>query len=145
MFGAYKGFKKGFLMETANTLAFLLAIIGGFQLLQWGMDLLYEHFEIHGNLLPYVSFITIFIGIILLVNIIGRILKKVVHMILLGSLDTFAGGVIGLLKWTFGISVMLWLSTKIGLLVPTEYINDSMLYPYIAPIAPMVMEYVTIF
>lgn len=131
-------------MELATILAFVLAVIGGFWLLQWGMDLLDQHFEINGNLLPYISFILIFIGIVLLVNLIGRMLKKVLDMTLLGSVDAFAGGIVGLLKWTFGVSVILWLTTNVGLLIPDEHIKDSMLYPYIVNVAPTVVEYVAI-
>jgi len=131
-------------MEVATILAFVLAIIGGFRLLQWGMDLLDQHFEINGNILPYISFILIFIGIVLLVNLIGKMLKKVLDMTLLGSLDAVAGGVVGLLKWLFGVSVILWLTTNVGLLIPTEFVNDSALYPYIINVAPTVVEYVAI-
>ncbi len=131
-------------MELATILAFVLAIIGGFKLLHWGMGLLDKHFEINGTLLPYISFILIFIGIVLLVNLIGKMLKRVLDMTLLGSLDAFAGGLVGLLKWTFGVSVILWLSTNVGLFVPPEYIDESLLYLYIVNIAPTVVEYVAI-
>lgn len=131
-------------MELATILAFVLAIIGGFKLLHWGMGLLDQYFEINGNLLPYVAFILIFVGIVLLVNLIGKLLKKVLDMTLLGSLDAFAGGLVGLLKWTFGVSIILWLTTNVGLLIPTQYINDSLLYPYIVNVAPTVIEYVAI-
>ena len=144
IFGAYRGFRKGFLMELATILAFVLAIIGGFKLLHWGMDLLDQHFDINGNLLPYIAFVLIFIGIVLFVNLIGKMLKKVLDMTLLGSVDAFAGALVGLLKWTFGISVILWITTNVGLLIPTEHINDSLLYPYIVNIAPTVIEYVSI-
>lgn len=131
-------------MELATILAFVLAIIGGFWLLQWGMDLLDQHFEINGNLLPYISFILIFIGIVLFVNLVGKMLKKVLDITLLGSVDAFAGGIVGLLKWTFGVSILLWLTTNMGLLIPAEYINNSKLYPYIVSVAPTVVEYVAI-
>jgi len=131
-------------MELATVLAFVLAIIGGFKLLHWGMDLLDQHFEINGNILPYIAFILIFIGIVLLVNLIGKMLKKVLDMTLLGSVDSLAGALVGLLKWTFGVSVILWLTTNVGLLIPTAYISDSLLYPYIINIAPTVVEYVAI-
>ena len=130
-------------MELATILAFVLAIIGGFKLLHWGMGLLDTHFEVNGNLLPYLTFILIFIGIILLVNLIGKMLKRVLDMTLLGSFDAFAGALVGLLKWIFGVSVILWLTTNVGLLIP-DYINDSLLYPYIINIAPSVVGYVAI-
>lgn len=140
-YGAYRGFRKGFLLEIIAIFAFVLAIIGGFKLLHLGMDLLDQHFNISGELLPYVAFILIFILIILLVNLLGKLVKKVVDMTLLGSIDNLAGAILSVIKWAFGISIVLWLSTSFGVEIPSQYTKESWLYPYILPFAPVVVEY----
>ena len=50
VFGAFKGYRKGFLLEAVAILSFVLAIIGGFRLLHWGMSVLDERFDINGEL-----------------------------------------------------------------------------------------------
>lgn len=143
LFGAYHGFKKGFLMEIVSLVAFVLAIIGGFKLLHTGMELLEQHFEINGNLLPYIAFIVIFILIVVGLNLLGKILKKVLDMTLLGSVDNLSGLILGTLKWAFGISVILWLTSYVGMLIPDSYVEDSILYSYIEPIAPVTVDYIS--
>ena len=101
--GAFSGFRKGFVMEIVSILAFILAIIGSFKLLQEGMTFMQEQFDVSGKLLPYLTFIIIFILIILVVNLLGKALKKILDMTLLGSFDNLAGAVIGLFKWASGL------------------------------------------
>lgn len=145
VYGAYRGFRKGFLLEVIAIFAFILAIIGGFKLLHLGMDLLDQYFNISGELLPYAAFIIIFILIILLVNLLGKVLKKVVDMTLLGAVDNLAGAILSVIKWAFGISIILWLTSSFGPAIPEEYTEGSMLYPYILPFAPVVVEYFSAF
>lgn len=126
-------------MEVVSILAFILGIIGAFKLLHMGMDLLSEYFSISGTLLPYVSFILIFLIIIIGVNFLGRALKKIIDLTLLGGVDNIAGAMISVLKWGFGISILLWLSASFGLDMPEEWQTGSLLYPYVFDFAPLVV------
>lgn len=143
MFGAYQGFKKGFVLEVIAIISFILAIIGGFKLMHWGMDLIDQYFEISGALLPYISFVVIFIGIILLVNLIGRVFKKILDLTLLGAVDNVAGAFISILKWAFGISVLLWLSASFGLELSEDWTIDSFFYDPIMSFAPGFVNFIT--
>ena len=124
-------------------MAFILAIIGGFKLLQIGMDFLDNLFNISGEVLPYVSFIAIFIAIVLLVNLLGKILKKVLDLTLLGAVDNLAGAILAVIKWAFGLSVILWLTSTFGMELPEEWTAGSWLYPNILPFAPKAVSYIT--
>jgi len=139
-FGAYNGFRKGFLLEIVAIIAFILAIIGGFKLLHLGMDFLDQYFNIRGDLLPYISFILIFIVIIIGINLLGRALKKVIDLTLLGAVDKLAGLLLSVLKWAFGLSVILWLTNTFGISLPDEWIEGAILYPLILPLAPKVVD-----
>lgn len=141
IYGAYRGFKKGFLLEIISIVAFVLAVIGGFKLLHWGMDLLDQYFEISGQILPYVAFLLIFIAIILLINMLGKALKKIIDLTLLGAVDNIAGALLSAVKWVFGISVVLWLTSTFDIGIPKEWEEESMLYSYILPFAPAVVEF----
>lgn len=143
LFGAYHGFRKGFLMEIISLLAFILAIIGGFKLLHLGMEFIDKYFEINGNLLPYIAFLVIFILIIVGLTLLGKMFKKILDLTLLGSVDSLAGSILGCLKWAFGISVLLWLTSYIGLFLPQDTIEGSVLYSYVEPIAPVTIDYVS--
>ncbi len=142
-FGAYSGYKTGLIIEVIAIFAFVLGIIGGFKLLYVGMDLLSSWYDGFGNLLPIIAFIVIFLIILVLINIIGRVLKKVIDWTPLGAMDNIAGAVVGILKWAFGLSIMIWILTTIKLQLPDAWLKNSSVYPVIQGVAPKVMEWIS--
>ncbi|WKK86960.2 CvpA family protein [Marivirga arenosa] len=143
LFGAYLGYKKGLLLEIVSLVALIVAIIGAFKLLDFGMDLLQPYFENWEQALPIISFILLFVGILLLVNLVGKVVKKILDMTLLGGLDNFAGSIIGLLKWAFGVSLVLWLGESIEISISADMAEGTYIYPIVASIAPFVVELIS--
>ncbi|MHA7099804.1 CvpA family protein [Roseivirga pacifica] len=139
IFGAVLGFRKGLLLEIIGILAFVLAIIGGFKLMEVGMTYLAEYIDGMDNLLPFISFIIIFLAIILLINMLGKLLKKMIDLTLLGGLDSFAGAVVGILKWAIGVSIILWLMLNFGIELPGQADEDLVLYPFLAELGPNII------
>jgi len=139
-FGFYRGYKKGFLMEVVALLSLVLGIIGGFRLMHLGMAWLEGRLGEFQSLAPFVAFIGIFILIVVLVNLLGRALKSVLDLTLLGSLDKFVGALMGLLKWAFGVSIVLWLLELADIIIPQEIRDESLLFPYLVSFAPWVVE-----
>lgn len=135
VFGAVMGFRKGLLLEIVGILAFVLGIIGGFKLMELGMTYLDGYFEDFDHLLPFISFIVIFLGILLLVNLLGKAVKKVLDMTLLGGVDKFAGAVVGIAKWAIGLSLILWLTNNFGIELPGQD-EELVLYPYLKDLGP---------
>lgn len=144
-FGAYLGFKKGLLLEIVSLAALILAIIGAFKLLDFGMEILQPYFENWEQSLPIISFVFLFIAILLIVNLIGKVVKKILDMTLLGGLDNFAGAVIGLLKWAFGVSLVLWLGESIEISVSNDMAEGTYIYPIVASIAPFVVDLISVY
>ena len=139
IFGAVMGFRKGLLLEVVGILAFVLGIIGGFKLMELGMTYLDGYFDNFDHLLPFISFIVIFLGILLLVNLLGKAVKKVVDMTLLGGVDKFVGAVVGMAKWAIGLSLILWLSQNFGIVLPGQD-KELVLYPYLAELGPNLIK-----
>lgn len=139
IFGAVMGFRKGLLLEIVGILAFVLGIIGGFKLMELGMTYLDDYFEDFDHLLPFISFLIIFLAILLLVNLVGKAVKKMVDMTLLGGVDKFAGAIVGLAKWAIGLSLVLWLTQNFGIVLPGQD-EDLVLYPYLAELGPNLIK-----
>lgn len=138
--GAIAGFRKGFIMEVVSLLALILAVIGGFHFLHWGISMLQEHFELSGKFLPFLSFVLIFVAIVLLVNAVGKVLKKIIHMAFLGGVDKAAGALLGGLKWVFFLSLVIWAFQVFGVEVPEHLREKSMLYGYVVGVAPTFVD-----
>lgn len=129
--GAFSGYKKGLILELVAIVAFVLAIIGGLQLLHVGMSYLSRVYDGFGNLLPFVAFLVLFVLIMILVNLLGRIVKKIIDWTPLGFIDNFAGAIIGIAKWSLGISVLVWVMSGLHIEIPAKISQNSMILPYI--------------
>jgi len=139
VFGAVLGFRKGLLLEIIGILAFVLAIVGGFRLMQLGITYLKDYFEGIDHLLPFISFIIIFLAIILLINMLGKVVKKMIDMTLLGGVDKFAGALVGMVKWAIGISIILFLTINFGIELPGQD-EDLVLYPFMVDLGPNIIS-----
>jgi len=134
--GAFQGFRKGLIIEVINIFAFMLAILGGIKLMDAGIRLLEPHLSGIGKLLPLLSFILIFVIIVLVVSAIGFLLKKFIHLTPLGIFDHLAGAIVGILKWGLTLSIILWFLSFIDIQLPGIITNNSLLLPYISAVAP---------
>ena len=139
IFGAVAGFRKGLLLEIIGVLAFILAIIGGFKLMELGISYLRDYFEGIDHLLPFISFIVIFLAIILLINMLGKAIKTMIDMTLLGGVDKFAGAIVGMVKWAIGISIILWLTLNFGIELPGQD-EELVLYPFLVDLGPNIIS-----
>ena len=123
-------------MEVISLAAFFAAILAGIKLLDWGISILSEYIEGYDSLLPIIAFTIIFIGIIVLLNVIGKTVKKIIDMTLLGSLDDLVGALMGVVKWALFISIFFWIFESFGGKISESTSEDSMLYEPIASFAP---------
>ncbi|MTI31313.1 CvpA family protein [Xanthovirga aplysinae] len=140
LFGAYRGFSKGLLLEIIGLIAFVLAIIIGIRFLNVGIEFLISQFGQLNTYLPYIAFLLLFIGTLLLINLLGRGIKKVLDMTLLGKVDNLAGALVGVFKWAFLISLILWVSASVGILIPKNLQENTIIYPFIADFAPLTVK-----
>lgn len=138
--GTYRGFQTGLLMQLLGIIAFFLAIIGGFHLMYWGTELLGEHLNGYESILPIISFVIIFIVIIVTINLIGKGLKAVLNMTILGSFDNITGAIVGFFKWALVLSILIWVAGTFGLFPLEEYYEDTIILPLVASIGPFLLE-----
>ena len=123
-------------MEVISLAAFFVAIILGIKLLDWGISILSDYIEGYDSLLPIIAFTVIFVGIILSLNLLGKAVKKVLDMTLLGNLDDIAGSVLGIVKWALFISIFFWIFDSFGGKINPETVDSSLLYSPIVSFAP---------
>jgi membrane protein required for colicin V production len=140
LFGAYEGYKKGFVLVLIGFLAMVLGVIGAFKLLQIGIDFLIVYFPHIPKLLPLLSFILIFCLIVVSVYLLGILLKKTLELtVFAGILDKIAGAMLGLAQWAFTISVLLWFIKQSHLIIPDKYTKDAPVFNFLVQIAPKIV------
>lgn len=141
--GAYSGFKKGLILELIAIAAFILAILGGFKLLHFGMEYISKMYDGFGNLLPFVAFIVLFVLILIAVNMIGKILKKLIDWTPLGILDNFAGAILGAAKFALAISILLWVMSSLDINMPNYITKNSKVLPLVSDFASQVGNFIS--
>ena len=139
LIAVYKGFSRGLIVAVFSFLAFIIGLAAALKLSVVVAHYLESSEHTGTKWLPVLSFILVFVIIILLVNIIARILKKTLHVAMLGGLDRMGGIIFYIIIYTIIFSVFLFFAEKTGALSPPA-IAASGLYDYISPWGPKVID-----
>ena len=107
IWGAYKGFKKGFIIEIASFIALGLGVWGGIKFSAISAKYLSEAFDISEKIMPLISFAVTFILIVIVVFMLAKMLQKIISMIALGFINKAAGSLFGMLKFGLIMSVII--------------------------------------
>lgn len=140
--GAVNGYKEGFLMELLSLVAIVLGVLGGFKLMGQGMLFLQERFNADKSTLPYISFIVIFIIIVILVHWLGRLVKNSIDKSFLGTVDQAMGALLSIFRTMFLLSVVLWIADSLKYTPKAEWTEGSWLYPFVAHLAPRITNWI---
>jgi membrane protein required for colicin V production len=142
LYGAYKGYKKGVIMEGISILSLILGLLVGFKLLNTSIQYLKPYIapQLGTRALPYLGFLAVFLPTFYLTHKIGYLFRNSLRKTFIGTFDSLGGGLLGVLTWGFGLSMILWTGTQIGIKVPQDQIKTSKLYTYIEPVAPKIIS-----
>lgn len=140
LFGAFMGYRKGLLLELVSLLALVLAILGGLKFLNAALPIVRDFVGDVGGVLPYLTFIVVFIAIILIVYLTGFILKKIIDFTPFGFFDNFLGAVLGAIKWCFAISLLLYVSDMAGISITDKTASESIVYPVVLKATPYALN-----
>lgn len=135
--GAVKGYLNGFIVESFSVLGFFLGLIFAMHLAlpvtaRFFSD---SHFF---DLIAIVVFIVLFVLLSMGIRFGAKVLKKMIDITIFGTLDNMAGGLLGLIKWAFLLSVFIWIFDSIGISSQEYFEKESVIYPYIKPFGPVV-------
>jgi membrane protein required for colicin V production len=107
LWGAYKGFSKGFVLEIASFVALGLGVWGGLKFSYVSAEYLSKLFNISNNLMPIISFSLTFILIVVAVFLLAKLLQGVLKKAALGFVNKLFGLIFGTLKFAFILSIVL--------------------------------------
>lgn len=129
--GAWRGFKKGFIIEIFTLLALLVGLYAGIHLSDYVAGLLREHLGMTSEYLPIIAFTLVFLGIGALVYFAGKTLEGLIAVVALTPLNKFAGLLFGMIKMLFFTSaalVILESYDEKGDIIPDSLKAESLLY-----------------
>ena len=138
--GAYRGFQKGLLMSVVSLVALVAGVVCALAWTPALLQYLSGRSQMSPELLSVLAFLIIFIGVIILINIVGKLIKIVIDLTPIGSIDGLVGALLGMLKWALGVSIILWVLDKVDVGLPTD--QDSAILSNVRQVAPYIFEQV---
>ncbi len=142
VWGFYRGFVKGLIIEAASLIALSLGIWGGFYFSGFCANKIKEVFNWQSPYLPIASFAIVFLSIIISVFLLARLLSTLSKKLSLGGLDKILGAVFGSLKFALILSVIIFVIDALEKsypLISFEAQKKSVLYKPIGKIAPFII------
>ena len=138
LFAVFKGVRNGFIVGIFSIIAFIVGLAAALKLSASVATWLRASTEISGRWLPFLSFLLVFIGVVLLINIGARILKKAVEAVMLGIFDKIGGILLYLFLYTMIFSILLFYADKL-MIIGEESKSASRVYSYVQPVGPAVI------
>ena len=111
VYGLVRGAYRGFFVEVSSLLALVLGVFGALHFSNFTASLLANYIE--WDYLPLLAFALTFIGIIIGVAWIGKLLTKLAKAVLLGFLNRLLGALFGACKWLIICGVLVWILGQI--------------------------------
>ena len=99
IYGAWFGFKKGFIIEVFTFLALFLGLYAGIRFSDFLSGLLLDWFDSKSKYLPVISFTILFLMAGAMVYFAGKTIEKMVKVVRLSLINKLAGGLFGALKF----------------------------------------------
>lgn len=107
IYGAYKGYKRGFIMSLFMLLAVIVGLYAAFHFTDVIVDYGKEHFEWSSKYISPLTFLSLFLVVGAGVYFGGKVLESVIKLAKLSVLNSLAGALLGLLQWIYFVGSLL--------------------------------------
>ncbi len=139
-----QGISKGFISQAVSLAAIIIGVWLAFHFSEAVGNFLSGYIEVSGAWLRAISFAVILLAAVLVLNLIGKALAKIVKFAMLGWLDKLLGIVISVVKvfLVIGLIVIVFdaLNSKFGF-VPQQTVDGSVLYKPLKDAVDVVFPY----
>jgi membrane protein required for colicin V production len=142
VWGLYKGFTKGLIIEAATLVAFSLGVWGGIHFSDYIALKIRDGFDWRSPYLPIVSFALTFLAIIIVVYFIAKMVQRMADGMALSAINKIGGAVFGALKFALIMSVVIFMIDAVEESYPMisfKTKEESLLYRPVGKIAPMLI------
>ena len=140
-YGLIRGAFRGFFVEIASLLALVLAVFGALHFSSFTASVLAKYLT--WEYLPLLAFALTFVGIIIGVAWIGKLLTKLAKVVLLGFLNRLLGAIFGACKWLVICGVLIWIVGQINVFfpfLPEELTKDSLFFEHLQNLGAYLFE-----
>jgi len=139
---AYRGFSKGLIIGITTLVALILGIYLSIRFSNIVATFLMSNFDWDEKYIPIISFAITFVGVVIVIYLLGKILEKFIDMIALGFINKLLGGVFGIVKAVVLLSVIIYIINSFDRQqnVFTEKLQQgSILYEPVESVVPRIL------
>ena len=137
--GFYQGFKNGVIYSIFSLLGWFLGIIGALKFSYLVVNLLHGFVQLSPKALAIISFLLVFLLVLFLMRFLAWGLEQILKSFSLNLPKQVMGGVIHSLIGLYVLCVFIWFLNKLDVF-PVKQKETSHIYPYIANLAPKVVD-----
>ncbi|NUM49827.1 MAG: CvpA family protein [Flavobacteriales bacterium] len=145
LWGGFKGFRKGLVMELATIAALLLGTWVSIKFYTLFSAWLKNSLNWQGEWLPLMAFAILFIGVLIGVYAVAGLADKTLKAVALGVFNKLAGAFLGAGKFALILGIILFLAEKIHThypFIPQQAKEKSLLYKPVFMLAETVMPHI---
>jgi membrane protein required for colicin V production len=139
-----QGWRKGLILALFSMVCGLIGLAAAVKLSAVLATHMKSDLHVTSRFLPVVAFILVFILVLLTVRWAGKLIEKLVKMVLLGWLNKLGGMLLFLILYLSVYSIVLFYGTKTQV-ISKQAMADSQTYSLIAPFGPGVIRSITRF
>ena len=135
VFAVFKGFQKGLIVAVFSFVAFFVGLAAALKLSAVVAGYIGKTVKVSDQWLPVISFIVVFIIVIILVHLGAKAIEKSVQAVMLGWVNRIGGIIFYLLLYIMVFSVLLFYAEQVKL-IKLETLKESVTYEYVQPWGP---------
>ena len=139
VWAAFKGLRNGLIVGLFSFFAFIIGLAAALKLSAVAAEYIGTNTNIGKRWLPFIAFAGVFLIVVLLVRLGAKAIEGVLRMAMLGWLNKLGGILLYILLHFFIFSILLFYVDQLHL-IKKETLEVSVLYPYIQPLAPNIID-----
>lgn len=134
-----KGYSRGLIVGIFSLVAIIIGLAAAIKLSAVVAGYIGRAVKVSESWLPVISFIIVFLVVILLVRLGAKAIEKTVEFAMMGWVNKLGGVILFLLIYTIIFSVLLFYVVQLDLLQP-QTLSESVTYPYLQPWGPKIID-----
>jgi membrane protein required for colicin V production len=135
----FKGIRRGLIVALFSIVAFIIGLAAAMKLSVVVADYLKDSVNISAQWWPVVSFLLVFVVVVILIRLMANMLEKAVEWTLLGWVNKLGGVILYVLMYIISFSVLLFFAEQIKL-ISKATIDSSVTYPLVRPWGPWAID-----
>lgn len=134
-----RGYRQGLIVGLFSLLSIVVGLAAALKLSALMAGWIGDSVNISKEWLPLISFIIVFLIVVVLIRMGARAIERTVEVVMLGWANKLAGILLYIVIYSLVYSVILFYVEQMQLLQP-ETINKSLTYQYIQPWGPKIIN-----